>query len=82
MGAISTLFAVACAAASQTSGAAPQTNASYDAVMRAQYEAHSVPVAQRAEEAKRVYDAYLNSIGEKTKSQSETSSGGAGETSH
>jgi hypothetical protein len=82
MGAISTLFAVACAAASQTSSAAPQTNVSYGAVMRAQYAAHSAPIAQRAEEAKRVYDAYLNSIGEKTKSQSENPSGSAGDTSH
>ena len=81
MGALPTLFALVCAAA-QTGNTGPQTNGSYDAVMRAQYAAHSAPVAQRAEEAKRVYDAYLNSIGEKMKSQSENYSGNAGDTSH
>ncbi len=82
MGAFSNLLVVVCAAVAQVSSTAPTAPESYHAVLHAQYSAHSTPAAQRAEEAKRVYDAYLNSIGEKSKIKSEDSSGSAGDSSH
>jgi hypothetical protein len=46
-------------------------------VLRTQYAAHTTPTAQRAEEAQRIYDAYLKSIGKPTRNPS---SGYAGQT--
>jgi hypothetical protein len=82
MGTFPMLFILASAAVTQAGSADPQHIGSYDAVMHAQYAAHSLPVAQRAEEAKRVYEIYLNSIGEKTKSNSDNPPGSAGDSSH
>jgi hypothetical protein len=81
MGAFSTIVVLACAAATQAGNAAAKPIGSYDAVMREQYAAHSAPTAQRADEAKRVYDAYLKSIGEKPRERSDDSSGSAGDSS-
>ena len=82
MGASPMLFLLACAAAIPTGRPASETIGSYGAVMQMQYTARSAPMPQRAEEAKRIYDAYLNSIGESTKNKSDNSSGDAGGTSH
>lgn len=47
----------------------------YEAVMQAQYAAKSVPPPQRAEEAQRVYEIYLKSIGQPAKGGFQDSTG-------
>jgi hypothetical protein len=81
MAAFPIIVVLACAAAAQAGDAGSKTIASYKAVMHEQYAAHSAPTTQRADEAKRVYDAYLKSIGEKPKDLSDDSSGSAGDSS-
>ncbi|HTT96778.1 MAG TPA: hypothetical protein VMF58_01910 [Rhizomicrobium sp.] len=82
MGPLSALLVLACAAATPAGNSAQPPAQSYRAVMRSQYAAQGAPIPQRAEEAKRVYDAYLSSIGEKTKGNSQDSTGSAGDTAH
>jgi len=78
---LSILAALASAAVVQTSDGVSHSTRPYDTVMQAQYAARSAPVAQRPEEARRIYDAYLNSIGQKTKSKSDTPAANAGDQS-
>lgn len=56
-----------------------QVPARYAAVMNAQYTAQAAPVPQRPEEAQKIYDGYLKSIGEKS---SVNTSGDAGTEPH
>jgi hypothetical protein len=74
---LSFLTALASAAAVQAGDAASPSADPYDAVMNAQYAAYSDPIPQRPEEAQRIYDAYLNAIGQKAKPKSENSSASA-----
>lgn len=76
---LSILAALAAAAVVQTGDDTPRPVGSYDAVMQAQYAAHSETVAQRPEEAWRIYDAYLDSIGQKIKRKSDTSLANGGD---
>lgn len=55
------LFLLAAAAAPATEPA----QGAYRDVMNAQYAAHGPAIAQRPDEAKRIYDAYLNTLGQK-----------------
>jgi hypothetical protein len=77
----STLFALANVVVAQTGDADVQRRESYGAVMSVQYAARAEPVAQRPEEAKRIYDAYLNSIGQKLTSEPDNHPGNAGDQS-
>jgi hypothetical protein len=56
------------ARAQETETSKPQ---GYRAVMQAQYDARQQPVPERAEEAQKIYDAYLQSIGRPIKDRSE-----------
>jgi hypothetical protein len=73
------LIVLACAAATQSADSASPRTKPYDAVMRAQYAAHGVALPQRPEEARRIYETYLNGIGQKTKSKSDNPSASGGE---
>ncbi|MGN6150179.1 MAG: hypothetical protein ACTHPD_16725 [Rhizomicrobium sp.] len=50
----------------------------YDEVMRAQYAAQAAPSAQSPDEAQRIYEAYLKSIGQAVKTAPTDSAGDAG----
>lgn len=75
------LVVLANIAAVQTGDVSRQLNGAYGAIMSAQYAARAEPVAQGPEEARRIYDAYLNSIGQKVRSESDNSSGNTGDQS-
>lgn len=51
---------------------------SYAAMMATQYAAQAPVAAQRPEEAQRIYDAYLQSIGQKSRNSSDNSAGNVG----
>jgi hypothetical protein len=69
------LHVLASAASAQTGDAGVPPTGPCAAVMQAQYAAQGLPIAQRPEEAQKIYDAYLNSIGQKTKHQADDSVG-------
>ena len=60
------LLTLASAAAAQGTDNPPQHESRYEAVIRAQYAAHTPAVPQRPEEAQRIYENYLKSIGRPT----------------
>ena len=66
----------ACAPAQAADNGTPP--ASYRQVMQAQYAAKAAPVPARPEEAQRIYDAYLRSIGQPTKDSSLETGSNAG----
>lgn len=61
---------------------APPPPSRYQDVMRAQYAARAKPAPMRPEEAQRIYDAFLRSIGQPAKDNSVDSGGSAGTPSH
>jgi hypothetical protein len=62
--------------------AAGSVPSAYHSVMQAQYSASAPPKAATPEEAKRIYDAYLKSIGHSTKQSSAGAGNGAETSSH
>lgn len=66
LGMLLTLWATTTAQAADSS----PVPSSYRQVMQAQYAAKTPPVPARPEEAKRIYDAYLRSIGQSAKDYS------------
>jgi len=62
-------FPVLCLLASavvlQAGDAGTHAVGTYEAVMKAQYAARAEPLPQPPEEARRIYDAYLNAIGQR-----------------
>ncbi len=75
-----TLWILLAGAASAQTGASSADP--YAAVMQVQYAAHTPPVAQRSDEAQRTYDAYLKSIGQKTKRKADDSVSNAEDQPH
>lgn len=73
LGMLLTLWAVTPAQAAD--GSPPPS--SYRQVMQAQYAAKAPPVPAQPEEARRIYDAYLHSIGQSAKDYSLESGNGA-----
>jgi hypothetical protein len=59
----------------------PQPSA-YQRVMQAQYAAKAAPLPARPEEAQRIYDTYLRSIGQPAKDHDTDSGSNAGVSAH
>jgi hypothetical protein len=68
------LVLILAAAGAHGEQAAPQPSA-YQDVMRAQYAAQGAPLPMRPEEARRIYESYLQSLGQQTKDRPSTDSG-------
>lgn len=66
--------------------ATPPPSSAYQEVMQAQYAAKGAPLAVRPEEAQRIYDSYLHSLGqpggEQSRDNSTASTGNMGVTAH
>jgi hypothetical protein len=69
-------------ATAQAADSGPPPPSSYQQVMQAQYAAKAAPVPAPPEEAQRIYDAYLRSIGQPTKDSSLEPGSNAGMPSH
>jgi hypothetical protein len=54
----------------------------YRQVMQAQYAAKTAPMPARPDEAQRIYNAYLRTIGQQTNGRNPDSGGAAGTLSH
>jgi len=78
------LFALLCLMAGPAFAAenAPAEPSAYRRVMQAQYAAQSAPLPARPDEAQRIYDSYLRSIGQPAKNNSADSGANAGPTAH
>ena len=61
---------------------APKALSAYQRVMQAQYSAKAAPLPARPEEAQRIYDNYLRSIGQPAKEQNMDTGGNAGVPAH
>jgi hypothetical protein len=72
---LSFLCMTAGAAVAQASDVGTHPSEVYRDTMKAQYEAHAPHSAQRPEEAQRIYDAYLKSIGQKTQNRTDNAVG-------
>jgi hypothetical protein len=60
----------------------PAEPSAYQRVMQAQYAAQAAPLPARPDEAQRIYDSYLHSIGQPAKNNSTESGSNAGVTAH
>ena len=65
----SVFLILAVVAAAQT--ASPANDGAYRHVLDAQYRARTPAVAQQPEEARRLYESYLNAVAEKAKSNAD-----------
>jgi hypothetical protein len=61
------LLVLSIAAPAEAADTETQPSSPYQQVMQAQYAAKAAPVQARPEEAQRIYDAYLRSIGQPVK---------------
>ena len=61
---------------------APHAPTVYQSVMRAQYAAHSAPHTMQPEEAQRIYETYLRSIGQPIKDHSTDAGDNVGAPAH
>ena len=76
-----TLAAAFCIAPALADEGRPPATA-FAEVMQAQYAAKQAPLPANAEEAQRIYDAYLRSIGKTIEKPSQNSGDNAGSPSH
>lgn len=76
---ISGLYALLVMSAAPAHGAGSENliPSAYEAAMQAQYAARAAPSPARPEEAQRIYDAYLRSIGQAAKAHSDDGVGAA-----
>jgi hypothetical protein len=79
---LSCVVAAAFLAAPAAAEEAQTSPSAFAQVMRAQYAAKQAPLPANADEAQRIYDAYLRSIGKPIEKPSQNSGDSAGIPSH